>query len=354
MAVTSHDVARLAGVAQPTVSRALRDEKGVSAATRRRVREAARSLGYVPSQAGRALSTRRSRKIGVISAELSNPFYPALLGPLHDALAGHGYRTVLFTDRGERPVELDPLLDGSLDGVVLTTSERTSSLPGELMARGVPFVMVNRTVDGIEADRCVAGNRVGAAAVAELLAHLGHRRVAAILGPESTSTGQERADGFRDALAHRGIDLPPARMVHGPFDPDTGRRGLIRLISTEAPPTAVFCGNDVIALGALNAAASLGIDIPERLTIVGFDDIPMAGWEVFDLTTVRVDLPEMAKSVAALLIERLATPDAPARSVVLEPRLIMRGTHAPPRRDEEDYESAGPSHQMQLRIVRAR
>jgi LacI family transcriptional regulator len=176
VAVTSHDVARLAGVAQPTVSRALRDEKGVSAATRRRVREAARSLGYVPSQAGRALSTRRSRKIGVISAELSNPFYPALLGPLHDALAGHGYRTVLFTDRGERPVELDPLLDGSLDGVVLTTSERTSSLPGELMARGVPFVMVNRTVDGIEADRCVAGNRVGAAAVAELLAHLGHRR----------------------------------------------------------------------------------------------------------------------------------------------------------------------------------
>jgi DNA-binding LacI/PurR family transcriptional regulator len=213
--------------------------------------------------------------------------------------------------------------------------------------------MVNRTVDGIEADRCVAGNRVGAAAVAELLAHLGHRRVAAILGPESTSTGQERADGFRDALAHRGIDLPPARMVHGPFDPDTGRRGLIRLISTEAPPTAVFCGNDVIALGALNAAASLGIDIPERLTIVGFDDIPMAAWEVFDLTTVRVDLPEMARSVAALLVERLATPDAPARSVVLEPRLIMRGTHGPPRRDEEDYESAGPLHQMQPRIVRA-
>jgi LacI family transcriptional regulator len=143
-------------------------------------------------------------------------------------------------------------------------------------------------------------------------------------------------------------------MVVGPFDPDTGRRGLIRLISTEAPPTAVFCGNDVIALGALNAAASLGIDIPERLTIVGFDDIPMAAWEVFDLTTVRVDLPEMARSVAALLIERLATPDAPARSVVLEPRLIMRGTHGPPRRDEENYESAGPLNQRGARSGRPR
>jgi LacI family transcriptional regulator, galactose operon repressor len=330
VAATSHDVARLAGVSQPTVSRALRDQKGVSAATRGRVREAARSLGYVPSQAGRALSTRRTRKIGVISAELSNPFYPALIGPLHDALAGHGYRTVLFTDRGERPVELEPLLDGSLDGVVLTTSETTSSLPGELMARGVPFVMVNRTVDGVAADRCVAGNRVGATAVAELLADLGHRRVAAILGPESTSTGQERAEGFRDALAHRGIDLPPARMVRGPFDPDTGRRGLIRLMSTQTPPTAVFCGNDVIALGALNAAVSLGIDIPDRLTVVGFDDIPMAAWEAFDLTTVRVDLSQMARSVTDLLLKRLATPDAPARSIVLEPRLVMRGTHAPP------------------------
>jgi LacI family transcriptional regulator len=169
-----------------------------------------------------------------------------------------------------------------------------------------------------------------ATAVAELLADLGHRRVAAILGPESTSTGQERAEGFRDALARRGIDLPPAQMVRGPFDPDTGRRGLIRLMSAQTPPTAVFCGNDVIALGVLNAAVSLGIAIPDSLTVVGFDDIPMAAWEAFDLTTVRVDLSQMASSVTALLVKRLATPGAPARSVVLEPRLVMRGTHAPP------------------------
>ncbi len=124
-------------------------------------------------------------------------------------------------------------------------------------------------------------------------------------------------------------------MIRGPFDPDTGRRGLIRLMSTQAPPTAVFCGNDVIALGALNAAASLGVDIPASLTVVGFDDIPMAAWEVFDLTTVRVDIGEMARSVATLLVERLAAPQAPVRSIVLAPRLVMRGTHAPPasRRD---------------------
>ena len=332
VAVTSHDVARLAGVSQPTVSRALRDQKGVSAATRGRVREAARSLAYVPSQAGRALSTRRTRKIGVISAELSNPFYPALLGPLHDALAGHGYRMVLFTDRGERPVELDPLLDGSLDGVVLTTSEsnqfaaRRADGPRSPVRDGQPDRRWSgrRPVRGRQPGRGDRGRRPA-----------GGPGPPPCCGDLRSGVDEHRAGTGRRIPRCPGAPRcrsPPARVVQGPFDPDTGRRGLIRLMSRQTPPTAVFCGNDVIALGALNAAVSLGIDIPERLTVVGFDDIPMAAWEVFDLTTVRVDLSQMATLVAALLVERLATPDAPARSVVMEPRLVMRGTHAPPGR----------------------
>lgn len=329
MPVTSHDVARLAGVSQPTVSRALRDRRGVSEATRHAVREAARALGYVPSQAGRALSTRTAGRVGIVSAELGNPFYPALIGPLSDGLATAGYRTILVTDRGDVPVEIEPLVDGSLDGVVLTTAERESTLPAELHRRGLPYVLVNRAVDDVDADSCVVDNRAGAASVADLLAELGHRHVAAVLGPDTTSTGHEREVGFRDRLGELGVALPRHLVRRVAFDADAGHRALASLLAERPRPTAVFCGNDVIAFGARNAARIAAVRIPEDLTVVGFDDIPMAGWAVFDLTTVRTDLAAMARHAVALLVDRMASPDRPPRRELLTPDLVLRGTHAP-------------------------
>lgn len=329
--VTSHDVARLAGVSQPTVSRALRDEAGVSEKTRARVREAARLLGYVPSEVARALSTRQSRRIGIVSAELTNPFYPALIGPLHAALAAEGYRSILITDRGDEPLEIEPLIDGSVDGVVLTTSTTRSQLPHELARRGVPFVFLNRVADGIEADACVAGNREAAARVADLVLDLGHTRVGAVLGPEDTSTGRARAVGFRDRLAERGIGLSPRYTWQGRFTSATGRQALRSLLELDDPPTALFCANDVIALGVLDAAREARLSVPDDLTVVGFDDIPFSGWAAFDLTTMRTDLAALADAAAGLLLERIRDPQAALRTIVLEPELVLRGTHASPR-----------------------
>jgi LacI family transcriptional regulator len=328
--VTSHDVARLAGVSQPTVSRALRDEVGVSPATRTRVREAARQLGYIPSQTGRALSTRRTRRVAVVSAELGNPFYPALIDPLAEALSGFGYRTILVTDRGTDEVELEPLVDGSLDGVVLTTCDVASRLPEELGRRGVPHVLLNRTVRGSPADACAADNRTGAIWVADLLADLGHQRVGAVHGPSSTSTGSERSRWFRRRLTERGVSLPQRYVRQGPFTDTTGYDALTDIARGGECPTALFCANDVIALGVLNAAKDLGIQVPRDLTVVGFDDIGMASWPVFDLTTVGVDLADMARRAAVLLVQRMAAPDGPVRRLRVTPTLIRRGTHARP------------------------
>lgn len=326
--VTSHEVARLAGVSQPTVSRALRDEPGVSEATRRKVRDAARALGYVPLQSGRSLSTRTTGRVGIVADELGNPFYPVLVGALHDALDRANYGTILFTDRGQAPHEMEALLDGSLDGVVLTTCETSSPLPAELGSRGFPFVLVNREVDGAAADVCVVDNRSGARDVASLLADLGHRTIAAIMGPASTSTGREREDGFRDGLAERGLTLPPRYVRRGAFTSDTGYRALSELMALAPSPTAVFCGNDVIAMGAFNAARALGIRIPQDLSLIGFDDIPMARWEVFQLTTVQSDLARLAAATADLLFRRIADPTIDKARVVLSARLVLRGTHA--------------------------
>ncbi|WP_326824332.1 LacI family DNA-binding transcriptional regulator [Streptosporangium sp. NBC_01756] len=329
--VTSREVARLAGVSQPTVSRALRGDLRVSAETRRRVLEAAAALDYVPSEIGRSLSTRATRRVGMLVTDLTNPFYPNLLAPLHDELERRGYRMVLFTERQDEISVVERLIDGSIDGVVLTTSLAASGLPYELMRRNRPFVFLNREVYGVEADACVVDNRLGARLAAEKLIQLGHRTIAAIFGPEETTTGREREAGLRESLAEHGVGLPGSLSRRGPFDFATGYRAMTELLREPVRPSAVFCANDVIAIGAYNAAHRAGLSIPADLTIIGFDDISMASWDVFRLTTVRHDLVAMARNAGNLLVDRIELPDRPVRRIVMEPSLTLRHTHAPPR-----------------------
>jgi LacI family transcriptional regulator len=326
---TSHDVARLAGVSQPTVSRALRDDPVVSLATRRRVRDAAESLGYVPSQRGRSLSTRATGQVAVVVSDLGNTFYMEAIRHLHAALDEAGTRVVVLTDPPDRPPPPERLLDGSVDGVILTTALLGATLPAELCARGLPVVLFNRSVDDAPVDRCVSTNERGAGDVAEELVRLGHESIGAIFGPPETSTGRDRERGFRTALAHAGTPLADARVFHGPFSYATGEEGLRELWAGDRP-SAVFCGNDVIALGALNAARELGIDVPGELTIIGFDDIAMAAWPVYELSTVRQDLPAMARVTVELLRERIADPELPVRTREVETQLVLRGSHGSP------------------------
>lgn len=332
MPITSRDVARLAGVSQPTVSRALRGDPRVAAETRARVQEAVEALGYVPSEAGRSLVTRRTKRIGIVVSDLTNPFYPHLLGPLHDELEKHSYRMMVFTERSDNQVPLEQLVDGSIDGAVLLTSNLDSRLPAELQRRRLPFVFLNRESSPHTADAAVVDNELGGRLAAAHLTDIGHRRIAGIFGPDTTSTGRDRELGFRAALAESGIALPGAFTHRGPFEFDTGYHAMLELLGTHPRPTAVFCGNDVVAIGALNAALSRGVDIPGELSLIGFDNIPMAEWEAFRLTTIGHDLDAMAAAAARLLVERLENTigeDRPQR-VVMAPQLVERATVAPP------------------------
>jgi LacI family transcriptional regulator, galactose operon repressor len=320
---TSHDVARAAGVSQPTVSRALRGDPRVAEVTRRRVARAAARLGYVASDRGRSLSTRRSGRIAVVVDDLDNPFYLELLDALHDRLERADTRMVVLTPHRNDPLRVERLLDGSVDAVVLTTTTLDSPLPAELRARRFPFVLLNRVVDGLDADSCTVDNEAGGAEVARALLGLGHTRVGALFGPPNTSTGRDREHGFR---AGAGAALPDQLVRHGPFAFAYGHDAIGELLAARNPPTAVFCANDVVALGALNAARGLGVDVPEDLGIVGFDDISMAGWELVRLTTVRQDLRRMGEVAVELVLDRLAEPDRKARKVVLPAELVWRAT----------------------------
>jgi LacI family transcriptional regulator len=208
---TSHDVARLAGVSQPTVSRALRDDPRLSEETRRRVRAAADQLHYVPSQLGRSLSTRVAGQVGIVVGDLRNPFYLEVLDKLHEALRSAEVRMLVLTPDTDDRVPLERLVDGSLDGAILTATDLHSPLPGELAGRSIPFVLLNREIDDAPGDVCVVDNEAGGALVARELLDLGHRSIAAVFGPQRTSTGRDREAGFRAVLDRDGVALPVQR-----------------------------------------------------------------------------------------------------------------------------------------------
>jgi LacI family transcriptional regulator len=328
VSTTSHDVARLAGVSQPTVSRALRGDPRVTQATRDRVRQAATELGYVPSELGRSLSTRSTRQVAMV-ADLRNALYPALVEPLHDRFAELGLRMVLLAERGDDRSTYERVLDRSVDGVVLTTTLIGSSLSSDLIERGVPLVELNRLsgrpdVDGITADNVAAG-----AQMARLLLVQGHTQIGAVFGSRDASTSVEREKGFRSAIAEAAGELPNAWVTHGGFGYSDGEHGFAAVMGGTGRhrPTAVFCVGDLVAVGALNQARRMGLSVPGDVAVVGVDDIAMAAWPCFDLTTVSLDLDRMAVAAADVLARRLGGDTSGTRTQVFPTEVVVRGTH---------------------------
>ncbi|MBX5440920.1 MAG: LacI family DNA-binding transcriptional regulator [Solirubrobacteraceae bacterium] len=328
---TSHDVARLAGVSQPTVSRALRDEAGVSEATKQAVRAAAEQLGYIPIQRGRSLSTSRSGQIAVVVHDLATPFSLEILQAADAVLHGAGQRMLVLTPDAADEALAPRLLDGSLDGAILTTTMLDSSLPQRLARRGLPFVLLNREVDDAPGDVCVVDNVAGGRLAAEELLAAGHREIAALFGPAQTSTGRDREAGFRAALAEAGVALPERRTRRGPYTFAFGRAATAALLETR--PTALFCGDDVVAIGAYNALLARGASVPGDVSLIGFDDLSLAAWDVFQLTTVRGDLVRLMRTAAELLLERIAIGSGreqpPPRRVVQAVEIVRRRTVGP-------------------------
>jgi len=328
--VTSHDVARLAGVSQATVSRALRPESTVPAATRARVERAAHALGYVPSRLGRSLVTRATGRIAMV-ADLGNPLFSTLLTPIHDALAELGFQTLLFAEHQERMEDVSGLFDRSVDGAILSTAVADSTLPYKLDRHGLPFVYLSRISDVIERDSVSADDRGGAAKVARLLMDLGHREIGAVLGPSNTSTSRDREEGLVQELASAGIPVRREAIVRTDYTTPAGYAAFRRIMDLRPRPTALFCGNDWLAVGVLNGSREMGIEVPKELTVVGFDDLAVASWPVFDLTTVSNPVTENAAEAARLLVRRIRPGSSSAFEHRVAPtELVMRGTHAPP------------------------
>ncbi|MEP6630065.1 MAG: substrate-binding domain-containing protein, partial [Lapillicoccus sp.] len=266
------------------------------------------------------------------SDALTNPYYPQLVEPIRRHLAERDLQMVLVTDTGgeaDRRVGLEVLADGSYDGVILTTTRRRSTLPRDLTERGIPHVLVNRVLDVPESPACTVDNAGGVAQVADLLARLGHRRVAAVHGPTDTSTGRERALSLRTGLRRHGLSLPRVMVRRSAFDHDAAMAAAAWLLGRPERPTAIVAANDVIGLGILSAARAARLRVPDDLTVIGFDDIPMAGWPLVGLTTVRCDLDALARMSVDLLTRQLAGEPVAPVTLRIPVSLVERRTHGP-------------------------
>lgn len=323
--VTSRDVARLAGVSQATVSRVLSSSTKLSPDTVAKVRAAVETLGYVPHAGAQAMKTRRTRTVGVVVDDLTNPFYPEILDEVTRELDAAGYRVVIWNAGGDSHGDaLAAIRERAVDGVVFTTATEESPELQAAIEQNSPIVLINRIVEGLNCDQVASENVAGGAAVADYLAAHDRTSAALIGGTERASTSRDRCTGFLNRMAEHGYPVPAHLQLGGDFSHDRAVRIVDELLQQDSRPMAVFCVNDYMAFGALDALRKNGLSAPEDCWVIGYDDVDMASWESFGLTTVRQPSREMARVGARMLLDRLQKPGLPAQQMRFPGRLVHR------------------------------
>lgn len=326
--MTSLDVARRAGVSQPTVSRVFSRGAQVREPLREKVVKAASELGYRPNTLARSLRAGRSRTIGVIVAYLDNPFYPDALERLSAALNKEGYHILVFFAANlveEVDQVTEELLAHQVDGIILASVSLSSELTKRLDEVGIPFVLFNRGQLAKNTASVTAANYQGGRLAAEFLIAGKHRRFAHISGWQKSLNGQQRQSGFVDRLAEEGIK--PLICIDGRFDREKAAAATRSIFSAEQKPDALFVGNDHMAFAVLETLKyELGLDVPGDVSVVGYDNVKMAAWKTFDLTTLHQPANRMVATTTRMLLDMIEGNPVAQRKVEIKSDLVVRGS----------------------------
>lgn len=325
--VTSYDVALRAGVSQSAVSRCFKPGASVSLATRERVMKAAAELDYTPNAIARSLITRRSNLVAVLISNLTNLYYPEVLSELSQQFVKNGMRVLLFTLPHEADVDkiIAQVWEYKVDGVI-AAARLSAKQVAEFERRRIPFVLYNRSLQDKAVNAVVCDQIAGARILVSRLAAAGHKRFAIIGGPKDSVVGQERTKGARERIAELG--LPEPLVVEGNYDYESGARGLRRIVhELGRAPNAIICGNDVMAIGCVDAARhELGLAVPLKLSVVGFDGVEPSTWLSYNLTTLRQPVQKMAQAAVDMLTSLISNPDATPEMRVFSAQFIEGGT----------------------------
>lgn len=329
--VTIREVAEAAGVSRSTASRALTGRGYAASTVRQRVREAAHGLGYVPDAAARHLRQQASQSIGVLVSDLSNPFYAGLASGISQQARSRQYTMMLVDDGGLPELEAEAaeaFVAFRVAGVIVTPV--SAEVTTYLSRQRIPVIEVDRRFAAGACDAVIVDNESAARRVTAHLLELGHRRIALVIDEMHWTTGRDRLAGYQSALASASVPLDPSLIVAAGWDVGATRQEAHKLLSGPQPPTTVFAANNVLAEGVWRAAAELGLEIPRQLSLVSFDDVPWMSMVRPGVTAVAQDTVGLGEAAISQLFERIRTPAAPTRTVMLSPTVIMRESTAPP------------------------
>ncbi len=325
---TIHDVARRAGVASITVSRVINNSGYASEDIRQRVLAAVKEMGYVPNRLAGSLRSKRSKVLALVMTDITNPFFTVAARGVEDVASRAGY-TVIFcnTDEDKQKEQnyIQVLMQNQVDGVVLVPSGSDSESVETLQQNGVQVVVVDRHVSSQKVDQVRCDSLNGAYELTKLLISLGHTHIALLNGPQNVSTAADRFTGFNRALADAGLDTASQSVIFGAFTRASGAEMARQVLEMTPRPSALFAGNNFIALGVLRALEDARLRVPEDMAVVTFDDLPESLVISPFLTVAAQPVYEMAARATELLIERLAATQVyDFQDIVFPTTLIVR------------------------------
>ena len=326
---TIREVARQAGVSYATVSHVINETRFVSESTRARVLAAMEALNYQTNTLARSLRKGRTNTLGLILPDSANPYFAEIGRSIEDAAYRLGYSVILCnTERDTAREEhyVDVLSKKQVDGMIFVAAGDQADSLHSLLRREMPVILVDRDLPNIEVDAVLTDNELGGYLAARHLIELGHRKIACIGGPSSITPSADRITGYCKALEEAGVPCDESLVVSGDYHPDSGYHLTRELLRLNSPPSAIFVLNDLMAMGALHAAAELDCRVPQDLAVVGYDNIELARFTNPPLSTVAQEKTELGTRAIQILIERTEDKSLPTRRLVLPPRLIVRGS----------------------------
>ena len=329
---TVHDVAKLAGVSPITVSRVIYNSGYISTVTRGRVEAAIKDMGYVPNTLARGLRSKRTHTLALMVTDITNPFFTLMARGVED-VAGDANYTVIYcnTDESETKEEkyANILAQRQVDGVLLVPASGNAKIVKFLETNGIVVVVVDRRVSGVKTDFVRSDSESGANRLIKLLIGLGHKRIAVITGPKKVSTAVDRVKGYKQALNEAGLHENEL-VYYGAFNQQSGYE-LAKQAMTQSPkPTAIFGANNFIMIGVIKALRELQLNVPEDVSVVGFDDLPDSMLVTPFFTAAAQPAYEMGRLAAELLLKRISG-DLPEefQEIILPVEIIERKSSGP-------------------------
>lgn len=330
MAVGMRDVAAAAGVSVATVSNVLNQPDRVADATRTRVREAIERLGFVPNGSARQLRAGRSRTLGLVVPDISNPFFMEVARGVEDAALSHDY-TVFLCNSDERPEResrhLNALVEQRVGGVLITPADISNTRLEVLRTHGIAAALLDRESDGLDMCSASVDDVRGGQIAAQHLIELGHERIAWVTGPDSIPQCRDRGEGLRLGVLKSDVHV---ETIHVPLmNSASGEQAVEELLLRENLPTAIFCANDLLALGVLRRLVFHGIRVPEQISVLGYDDIDFASAAQIPLSSIAQPAYQLGFSATELLLEDLDADNHAHQQVRFMPQLVARASTGP-------------------------